>query len=133
MKIGDAELDRPWTISTDEPPELAGTDTAANPQELLLSALNACMMVGYAAVATLMGIELQSLEIDTQGEIDLRGFLALDESVPNGYPELRYTVRIKADATDEQLKELHAAVQATSPNFYNLAQPVPMRAELVIG
>lgn len=133
VTIGDAELERNWVVRTDEPLELAGTNQNINPQELLLSAVNACMTVGYSAVGALMGISIESLEIETQGEIDLRGFLGLDQSVPNGYPELRYTVRIKADATQEQLEELHDTVQATSPNFYNLTRSVPMQAELVIA
>lgn len=132
-EIGSERIEKDWTIHTDEPIEIGGTNTAANPQEVLIAGLNACMTVGYAAVGALMGIEIQSLEIETQGEIDLRGFLGLDQAVPNGYPELRYTVRIKADATKERLEELHAAVQATSPNFYNLAHAVPMRAELAVG
>lgn len=90
------------------------------------------MTVGYSAVGALMGIASESLEIETRGEIDLRGFFGLDQTVPAGCSELRHTVRIKADATEEQLHQLHAAVQATSPNVYNLARPVPMQAELVI-
>src|SRR6187401_860627 len=50
---------RNFTIVADEPRELLGTDTAPNPQELLLSALNACMMVGYVAQAAIRGIKLQ--------------------------------------------------------------------------
>lgn len=132
VEIGGAVLDRPWTIHTDEPPELCGTDTQPNPQELLLAGLNACMTVGYAAAATLMGIELESLEIETRGDIDLRGFLALDENVKPGYDGLKYTVRIKSNGTDEQVRQLHAAVQKTSPNYFNFSQPVALDAELVI-
>src|ERR1700754_2210984 len=39
---------RDFKIHADEPRELLGEDTAANPQELLMAALNACMSVGYA-------------------------------------------------------------------------------------
>src|SRR5207302_941057 len=42
----------------------------ANAQEHLLAALNACMMVGYVAQCAVRGITLESLEIDTDGEID---------------------------------------------------------------
>ena len=56
-----------------EPHELGGSNQHANPQEHLLAALNACMMVGYVAQCSLRGITLQKLEIETQGEIDLRG------------------------------------------------------------
>lgn len=123
---------RPFTIDIDEPLELGGSNRHANPQEHLIAALNACMTVGYVAQCALRGIVLESLEIETTGDIDLRGFLGLDRSVANGYEALSYTVRIKGDATPEQFEEVHAAVMATSPNFYNLANRIELRPSLVV-
>jgi hypothetical protein len=56
---------------------LDGTNRFANPQEHLV-ALNACTTVGYVAQCAVRGITLESLEIQTDGEIDLRGFLGID-------------------------------------------------------
>lgn len=131
--IGGEEVARRFSFDIDEPEELGGANSAANPQEHLLAALNACMTVGYVALASLQGITLESLEIETEGEIDLRGFLAIEDGVPPGYEELRYTVRIKGDGTEEQFAEIHAAVMATSPNFYNIANAIPLKAKLVVG
>src|SRR5262245_37236831 len=61
----------------------------------LLAALNACIMVGYVAQCAVRGITLESLKIETDGEIDLRGFLGIDPAVPPGYENLSYVVRIK--------------------------------------
>ena len=64
---------------------------------------------------------------------DLRGLFALDDKVaPGGYKSLNYTVRIKGDGTPEQFAKIHEMVKATSPNYYNLSQPVQLNAELVI-
>src|SRR5262249_48563395 len=49
FEIGGEQVERRFSIDIDEPCELAGTNQFANPQEHLLSALNACMMVGYVA------------------------------------------------------------------------------------
>ena len=117
---------RNFTIVADEPHELLGTDTAPNPQELLLSALNACMMVGYVAQAAIRGIKLEECRIETEGELDLRGFLGLDEDVPPGYRRINYAVHLEGDGTPEQYQEIHQAVMASSPNYFNLAQPVQM-------
>src|SRR4051812_1448940 len=38
-------MPRSFTILADEPEELLGSNSAPNPQELLMSAVNACMMV----------------------------------------------------------------------------------------
>lgn len=131
-QIGGDRVEKDFSIRIDEPLELGGTNTAPNPQEVLLAATNACMTVGYAAVATLMGIELKSLEIEIGGDIDLRGFLALDEGVKPGYDALHYTVRIESNASAEQLRELHEAVVATSPNRFNMANAITVTSDLVI-
>jgi len=130
--IAGEHVSRPFAIDIDEPCELGGTNRYPNPQEHLLAALNACMTVGYVAQCAVRGIELESLEIETTGDIDLRGFLGLDDTVARGYETLSYTVRIKGDATPEQFEEVHAAVMATSPNFYNIANPIALRPALVV-
>jgi hypothetical protein len=66
------------------------------------------------------------------GEIDLRGFLGIDPAVAQGYEDLSYTVHIKGDGTKEQFAEVHNAVMATSPNFYNLSRAVVLKPALVI-
>jgi uncharacterized OsmC-like protein len=130
--IGGESVPRRFSIDIDEPFELGGTDRFANPQEYLLAALNACMTVGYVAQCAVRGIALERLEIETDGEIDLRGFLGLDPSVPPGYESLRYTVRIKGSGTPEQFAEIHEAVMATSPSFYNVARPITLNPVLVV-
>ena len=125
-------MPRRFSIDIDEPSELGGTNQFANPQEHLLAALNACMMVGYVAQCAVRGITLDNLEIETDGEIDLRGFLGIDPAVPSGYENLSYTVRIKGSATKEEFAEIHEAVMATSPNFYNLSRPVTLKPTLIV-
>jgi uncharacterized OsmC-like protein len=130
--IGGNEVARRFAIDIDEPCELGGSNRFANPQEHLIAALNACMMVGYVAQCAVRGIVLESLAIETEGEIDLRGFLGIDPAVPAGYESLRYKVRIKGNGTKEQFAEIHKAVMATSPNFYNLSRPVALQPTLVV-
>ena len=123
-------IPRSFTIVCDEPPQLLGQDSAPNPQELLLSAVNACMMVGYVAQAAVRGVRLTDCRIETEGELDLRGFLGLDEEVSPGYRRISYIVHLEGDGTREQFEEIHQAVMATSPNYFNMAQPVQMCGRL---
>jgi uncharacterized OsmC-like protein len=132
-EIGGKTVARRFSIDIDEPIELGGSNRFANPQDHLIAALNACMTVGYVAQCAVRGITLESLAIETDGEIDLRGFLGLDPAVPQGYEKLRYTVRIKGNGSKEQFAEIHEAVMATSPNFYNLSRPVALEPVLVVG
>ena len=121
---------RTHKIIADEPCELLGGDSAPNPQELLMAAVNACMMVGYVAQASVRGITLDACRIETEGELDLRGFLGIDERVPAGYRRISYTVFLEGDGTREQYEEIHQAVMATSPNYFNMAQPIQMVGRL---
>ena len=131
--VGGQEVYRAFTIDADEPFELLGRNTAPNPQELLMAALNACITVGYVAGAAARGITLEALEIETAGELDLRGFLGIDASVPAGYETIRYVVRIKGDGTSEQFQEIHETVMKTSPNYFNLTRPIRVDARLVVA
>lgn len=131
-KLGGEKIDRTFKMMVDEPFELLGENTAPNPQEYLMTALNACVMVGYVAGAAIRGIRLESLELVTEGALDLRGFLGIDPTVKPGYDRIRYTVRIKGNGTAEQFREIHETVLKTSPNYFNVTQPVAIDADLVV-
>ena len=131
--IGGERVTRSHKIVADEPCELLGADSAPNPQELLMAALNACMMVGYVAGASVKGTNLDSVEIKTRGELDLRGFLGLSDSVAPGYDAINYDVRIKGDGSREQFEEIHQTVMKTSPNYFNLNRPIRMNGQLTVA
>ena len=131
--LGGERIERQHRILADEPCELLGTDSAPNPQELLMAAFNACIMVGYVAGASLKGITLESVEIETQGELDLRGFLGLSEEVVPGYESIDYEVRINGDGSPEEFEAIHQTVMATSPNYFNLSRPIKMNGSLRVG
>jgi uncharacterized OsmC-like protein len=130
--IGGQEVKRRFEIDVDEPLELLGQNTAPNPQEMLMTALNACIMVGYVAGAAMKGIRLEKVEIETSGELDLRGFLGIDASVPPGYETIHYTVTMKGDGTEADFREIHQTVMKTSPNYFNIVRPIRIDSQLVV-
>ena len=129
--FGKEQIKKDFTISIDEPTELGGTNQFANPQEYLLAALNGCIMVGYVVGCSMEGIELEEVRIETEGDIDLRGFLGLDPKVKPGYDEISYTVHIKGNGTPEQYQKVHDTVCATSPNRFNIANAIKLKSKLV--
>lgn len=131
-KLGGREIKRRFTIAADEPLELLGGNSAPNPQELLMAGLNACISVGYVAGAAVHGVTLTKLEIETRGQLDLRGFLGIDPAVKPGYESLQYVVRIAGNGTPEQFREIHDNVMKTSPNYFNLSRPVRLDAKLEV-
>ena len=61
-------------------------------------------MVYHAAVR---GIKLDEVESQVEGDLDLRGFLALSDEVRPGYKEIRVNFKVKTDLENvETLKEL---------------------------
>lgn len=131
-RIGGQEVRRHFTVDADEPLELLGTNGAPNPQELLMAALNACIMVGYVVGASCEGITLDALSVETRGTLDLRGFLGIDAAVRPGYESIQVTVRIKGDGTRAQFEKIHDTVRRTSPNYFNITRPVRVDAQLVV-
>jgi uncharacterized OsmC-like protein len=127
---------RKFSLLADEPEMLCGTNTAANPVEMILQAYGACLTIGYAMNAAVRGIRLDDIRIDLEGEIDLPGFLGLEppeslhmDKLP-GYKTIRAKVHIKADADKETLQKLHEHVMSTSPVGVTLARPVKIEAHL---
>lgn len=131
-EIGGKVVKRNFTITIDEPEELLGENTAANPQELLMAAFNACVMNTYVIASAMKGVKLDKVEMETGGELDLRGFLGIDKSIKPGYDEIRYKVHLKGDGTKEKYEEVHKTVMATSPNYWNLSNPIKIISDVII-
>ena len=101
------EHQQTFELDADEPPVLAGHDQAPNPVEHLLNSLAACLTTSIVAHAAVRGIEIEELESEVEGDIDLRGFLGIAQDVPRGYTDIQVKFRVKADAENiERLKSL---------------------------
>ncbi|MGR8921496.1 MAG: OsmC family protein [Gammaproteobacteria bacterium] len=124
---------RRHALVVDEPPALGGGDAGPNPVELVLAALGACQEITYKAYATALGIELRSVSVRLEGDIDLRGFFGVDDSVPAGFQRIRGTVDIDADAPAEAIAALKAAVDAHCPVLDVLSRPVSVELALADG
>ena len=123
-ELGGETIPQQYTIAVDEPSALLGSDTAPNPQMLLFAALNTCVLNTFVANAAANGVRLDSVEIDLEGELDLRGFLGIDDSVNPGYNEVTMVCRVQGDGTDEEYEKCLEAGTKHSPNFQNISRKV---------
>jgi uncharacterized OsmC-like protein len=73
---------------------VGGLHDAPNPGELLCAALAACQDSTVRMVANLLGVELTALAVDVEGDVDLRGTLAVDLAVPVGFQAFRCRTRL---------------------------------------
>lgn len=122
----DTSRAQPLEMVGDEPPALLGENRAPNAVETVLHALTSCLTVGFVYNAAARGIEVRALDFDIDGELDLHRFLGLSDEAPAGYDEIRVRYRVDADAPPDQIDELCAHVQRTSPVLDVLTRPVPV-------
>ena len=117
---------RSFTLETDEPAPLGGTDSAIDPMELLLASLGTCLTIGWVTHANQRGVDFRDLKIKVRAPYDLRGYLGLDESVRPGFTSLEYAVEVDTDADPAVLDEIKAAAEAGSPMFDNILNGTPV-------
>ncbi len=120
-------------VAADEPRAFGGGDTAQSPVELLLSSLATCQAITYRLWAAELGIALERVEVEVDGDIDLRGFLGLADDVPAGFGAVRIRVTLDGPDGAERYRDLADTVDRHCPVVDVLARPVPVARELVIG
>lgn len=115
-----------FTVGSDQPHFLAGTNTAPNAVEYVLHALTSCLTVTLTYHAAVQGIELESIETAAEGDMNARGFFGISGEVRKGYERIRVNMRIGSTASVETLKEL----AMHSPVYEMVSKAVPV--ELVL-
>ena len=75
------------------------------------------------------GIEIEELESELEGDIDLNGFLGLDAKTPKGFTEIRAKFRVKADPKDmDNIKQL----AMFSPVFNTITKSARVEVDVVM-
>jgi putative redox protein len=121
---------RSFSIETDEPAPLGGTDEAVDPMELVLAAVGTCLNIGWVTQARKRGIDYRGLQIEVSGNYDLRGYLDIGEETRPGFTDISYTVTVDSDASPEQLAEIKEAAEKTSPMFDNVLNSTPVNGRV---
>jgi uncharacterized OsmC-like protein len=120
-----------FTIDAGEPAVLLGSDTGANPAELMLHALAACLTTSLVYVATARKVHLTEVESMVEGDMDVRGALGLSDEVRNGFSKIRVTFIVEGDAPDSKLRELVELAQARSAVIDMVSNGVPVEVGVV--
>ncbi len=120
---------RSFEIKTDEPEPLGGKDSGIDPIELLLGSVASCVSIGFATQAAKRGIDLKDFKIETEGDIDVRGYLGIEGARP-GFSNIRYTIKVDSSASEEELKDILRTVEKTSPMFDNVSNGVSISSHL---
>jgi len=121
----------PFVFTNGEPPVLLGNNEGANPVEFLLHSLAGCITTTVVLHAAARGIRIRRLSTELKGEMDMRGLLALDDSVWASYERIRVAMDIEADCPDEELDKLLEFSHAHSPTCQTVCRPIPVILERV--
>lgn len=115
----------------DEPVGLAGDDVAASPVEIALGAFIACQIVVYRLYAQNLGITIETIEAEVEGDLDVRGLFGIDQRVRPGFSEIRLTTRVTGPESDERYAQLQKVVDESCPVLDLFANPTPVRVTLL--
>ncbi len=74
--------------------------------DMLLQALVACAGVTLNAVATSLGLPVTDARLHAEGDLDFRGTLGVSKEAPVGFSDIRLTIELEGDLSDEQIATL---------------------------
>jgi uncharacterized OsmC-like protein len=89
--------------------------------DMLLEALAACAGVTLRAVATSLGIAVESGTVHAEGDLDFRGTLAVAREAPVGFRAIRLRFELESDAGEEELETLLKLTERYCVVFQTLA------------
>jgi uncharacterized OsmC-like protein len=124
---------QPFKVEGDHPAELLGTDSGPTSVEILLAALGHCLASGWAVYGASMGVSVESLRIEVDGDIDLQGMLGLPEPgiIQPGFQKIRAKYYVRSGAPKEQLEQLAKMSEDLSPTRHSL-RAVDFESKLIL-
>jgi uncharacterized OsmC-like protein len=121
-----------WRFGIDR--AVGGLHDAPNPGEMLCAALAACEDATIRMVADGLGVELECLEVEVTGTVDVRGSMAVEAGVPVGFQAMQCAVRIDVAAgTPAPLVErLLAQAERSCINLATLRRGVAVTTQVEV-
>ena len=114
-------------------PATGGDGTQLCSGDMLLEALAACAGVTLRAVATSLGIAVESGQVEAEGDLDFRGTLAVDRDAPVGFRSIRLRFVLDTEASEEELATLLKLTERYCVVFQTLARAPELSAEAHAG
>ena len=123
FRIGGQNIERntEYKMQHDFPNQMSGEGRGPTVYESCMGSLAACLTQTIVAHATSRGIQIDSIDIDVEGDVDLRGFTGISTDVRPGAQQFRVNMNIKSNtASKEQINELREIGKRFSPAFDTL-------------
>ncbi len=114
-------------------PASGGDGTQLCSGDMLLEALVACAGVTLRAVATSLGIAVESGTVRAEGELDFRGTLAVDREAPVGFRSIRLDFDLETEANEEELATLLKLTERYCVVFQTISTPPQLSVAVKAG
>ena len=111
-------------------PATGGDGLHACSGDMLLQALAACAGVTLRSVATALGLEVDGV-VRADGDLDFRGTLGVDKTVPVGFTDIRLTFELTTEATEGELETLLRLTERYCVVLQTLVNPPKLSASIV--
>ena len=112
----------PFSLRSDLPEPLGGTNQAPSPTALLLSALAGCAAVFIRdTLAPQLGVRVDSVEATAQCEADARGLLGMADAEPDLH-NIRLDIRVQSPDGENEVQKLYEAWQERCPIYLALTK-----------
>ena len=118
MSSQNIERNTEYKMQYDYPNQFSGQGRGPTVCEACMGALGACLTQTIVGHATSRGIKIDSIDINVEGDLDMRGWTGISNEVRPGAQQLRVKMNIKSDtASKEQIDELYEIGKRFSPAF----------------
>lgn len=105
-----------YTLASDYPDAMGGMSKGPTVCEMCMASIGSCVSQTIVAYATMIGVQLDSISITTEGDVDIRGFTGVSEDVRPGAQEFRMDIHLESKtASKEQLEKLYELGNRFSP------------------
>ena len=112
---------------------VGGDSDAPVAGDILCAALASCLDSTVRAIAARVGLPITHLEIEATSEVDVRGTLCVDRSVPVAFQRMsvRARIRLAAGAPSSALEPFFAAVEHSCVVLQTLRLGLPVEFSFV--
>src|ERR687888_2807984 len=104
FRIGGQNIERntEYKMQYDFPNQLSGEGRGLTVCESCMGSLSACLTQTIVAHATSRGIHIDSIDIDIEGDVDLRGFTGISNDIRPGAQQFRVNMNIKSSNASKE-------------------------------
>jgi uncharacterized OsmC-like protein len=122
-----------WKLTADEGKNDGGNGEGPDPGVFGRAALGSCLAIGYAEWAAVLGVPIESIEVEVHADYDAAAMFGLDKSKKPGWGAVRYVVRVESSASESEVRKLIDHADSLSPLLDDFSRPLSITRELHIA